>query len=127
MRYMKKPLILVVSFVLMFLFNFIATPVEASTSFAEYDLNKIEQTAQNVDGDKLLNLAKEFSIPLLIVAMVLSVFLFLGGIIFKWMRVAAGSLFTSSIFFFIVVNWAPDLAGILIGAIDYVMGRITGE
>lgn len=111
-------------FLFTFLINFGFTAHEAHAQ--GYDLNKIKQTSENVSVDSLGAAAKEYSIPILIACVVLSGFLALAGIAFKPLKVAAGSLLGIGILFFVLVNYAPEISGILISIVDGVMGRVTG-
>lgn len=97
----------------------------ASTS-GGYDLKDIEETSKNVSFDSLGSLAKEYSIPILVVLVVLSAFAALLGFIFKPMKVAAGSLLGIGIVFYLMVNFAPQIVGILMAIVDSIMSRVTG-
>lgn len=121
-----KKIIFISAFLFMFLFNFGFSINETHASTQGYDLNKIKETSENVSLESLGSLAKEYSIPILIVCVVLSGFLALGGIAFKPLKVAAGSLLGIGVLFFILVNYAPEIGGILISIVDGIMERVSG-
>jgi uncharacterized membrane protein YphA (DoxX/SURF4 family) len=118
--------IVIMSFV--FLLNFVAVPNEVlATSVSEgYDLNKIEQTSQNVSVDSLGVMAREYSIPIVVISVVLSGFMALAGLVFKPLKLAAGGLFGITILFYIMVNYAPEISGIIISVVDSIVSRISG-
>lgn len=122
---MRKLLFVLGAFLLIFELGIFASN-ETYAATEGYDLNKIESTAENVSLDSLGVMAKEYSVPILVVAVVLSGFLALGGIVFKPLKVASGSLLGVSVLFFVIVNYAPELAGIMISVVDSVMDRVTG-
>ncbi|MGA5692692.1 hypothetical protein [Cytobacillus pseudoceanisediminis] len=120
-----KFLIALGAFLLSIQLNFFITGA-AHASTEGYDMNKIQNTADNVSLDSLGAAAKEYSVPILVITVILSGFLALGGIVFKPLKLAAGSLLGIGILFFSLVNYAPELAGIMISIVDSVMDRITG-
>lgn len=91
-----------------------------------YDLNAIKQTSENVSLDSLGVLAKEYSIPILVIIVILSGFTALLGLIFKPLKAVAGTLLGIGILFFVLVNYAPQIVGILIALVESVMNRVTG-
>lgn len=126
---MKKKKIFTVSlFALSFalLLTFGLPMNQASASSSEIDFDKVRNTSQNVTLDGTLAVAKEYSIPILIVSVVISGFLALGGIMFKPLKLAASSLLGIGILFFILVNYAPQIAGVLISIVDGVVNRVSG-
>ncbi|MFS0783397.1 hypothetical protein [Bacillus sp. 1P06AnD] len=91
-----------------------------------YDLNKIKTTSEQVSIDSMGAMAKEYSIPIIVIVVVLSGFMALGGLVFKPLKLAAGSLLGIGILFFVLVNYAPEVAGIMISFVDNIMTRLTG-
>lgn len=98
--------------------------VSATTS--GYDLNKVKEAQENVSIDSLMVAAKEYSLPILITIVVISGFTALGGLVFKPLKAAAGSLLGVGIVFFVLVNFAPQIVGIMISVVNSIMERITG-
>lgn len=89
-------------------------------------ITEVQQTSQNVSLGGLIDIAEEYSIPILVVIVVVAAFMALLGIMFKPLKAAAGGLLGTGILFFILVNYAPQIAAILISIADGVMSRITG-
>jgi len=104
--------------------GFFSPEITSASTTGGYDLSEIEKTSENVSLDSLGALAKEYSIPILIVLVVLSGFSAL--IAFKPMKVVAGSLLGIGILFYILVNFAPQIVGIMMAIIDSIMSRVTG-
>lgn len=108
----------------MFLFNFgVVGIAEASTNI---DYEAIRNTDSNLSIDYLFGIATEYSVPILIGGIVLSGFMAVVGLVFKPLKMAAGGLFGTCIMFFILVNYAPEISGILISVVDGIMSRISG-
>ncbi|MEQ2529092.1 hypothetical protein WMO40_20670 [Bacillaceae bacterium CLA-AA-H227] len=106
--------------------GFFSPEITSASTTGGYDLSEIEKTSENVSLDSLGALAKEYSIPILIVLVVLSGFSALIGLAFKPMKVVAGSLLGIGILFYILVNFAPQIVGIMMAIIDSIMSRVTG-
>lgn len=97
-----------------------------STRTEGYDLSKIRETSENVDFESLGALAKEYSIPIFVILVVLSGFSALLGLVFQPMKLAAGSLLGIGILFYSLVNFAPQIVGIMMAIIDTVMLSLSG-
>ncbi|MEK5217736.1 hypothetical protein [Psychrobacillus sp. FSL H8-0487] len=91
-----------------------------------YDLSTIRETSENVSLDSLGVLAKEYSIPILVIMVIIAGFSALLGLIFKPLKAVAGSIFGIGIVFYLLVNFAPQITGVLISVVDSVMNRVTG-
>lgn len=91
-----------------------------------YDLSKIKETSENVTFDSLGALAMEYSIPILVTVVIISGILALLGIAFKPLRAAAMGLLGTGVVFFIGVNYAPQITGIMIAIVDGIMSRVSG-
>lgn len=91
-----------------------------------YNLDEIKDTSENISFDRLGALAKEYSVPILVVMVVLSGFSALLGFIFKPMKLAAGTILGIGILFYVMVNFAPQIVGIMMAIVDSIMSRITG-
>lgn len=102
-------------------------PEIASANTGGYDISKVKETSENVDLDSLGALAKEYSVPIVIILVVLSGFSALLGLVFKPLKVVSGSLLGIGILFYVLVNFAPQIVGILLAVIESVMSRVTGE
>lgn len=106
----------------------LTTPIitDATTTNSGYNLEEVQKASENISLDSIFALAKEYSIPILIIIVVLSGFSALLGLMFKPMKIVSGSLLGMGILFFILVNFAPQIVGIMMAVIDSVMSRITG-
>ncbi|WP_019156875.1 hypothetical protein [Robertmurraya massiliosenegalensis] len=107
--------------------GFFAQPELASASTVNIDVDSVKATSENVSLDGMMSLAKEYSIPILIVLVVLSGFSALIGLAFKPAKILAGSLLGMGLLFFLLVNFAPQIVGIMMAAVDSVMSRVTGS
>jgi hypothetical protein len=103
------------------------TATTTATTSGGYDLSQIDKASKNVTLDGLGALAKEYSIPILVVLVVLAAFSALLGFAFKPMKVVAGSLLGTGVLFYIMVNFAPQIVGIMMAIVDSVMSRVTGS
>jgi hypothetical protein len=106
------------------------TEVSASSlksSVIDAKTKEVLDTSENVSLGNFIQVAEEYSIPILVVMVVISAFLALIGIIFKPLKAAAGGILGMSILFFVLVNYAPQIAGIMISIVDGIMSRITGS
>lgn len=92
-----------------------------------YDLSKIKETSENVDFESLGALAKGYSIPILVVLVVLSGFSALLGLFYQPMKLAAGSLLGIGLVFYIAVNFAPQIVGIMMAIVNAVMLSVSGD
>lgn len=120
--------LLKISFVIILGMNisiFFPELADASTP-AGYNLSDIKETSENVNLDSLGALAKEYSVPILVILVVLAGFSALLGFAFKPMKVAAGSLLGIGIVFYLMVNFAPQIVGIMMAILDSIMSRVTG-
>lgn len=91
-----------------------------------YDLSKVKETSENVNFESLGALAKEYSIPIFVVLVVLSGFSALLGLFYKPMKLAAGSLLGIGLVFYIAVNFAPQIVGIMMAIVNAVMLSVSG-
>lgn len=91
-----------------------------------YDLSTIKETSESVSLDSLGVLAKEYSIPILVILVIVSGFTALLGLVFKPLKAVAGTVLGIGIVFFLLVNYAPQIVGIMIAVADSVVSRITG-
>lgn len=107
-------------------FILFASGSEVSAAFNGLDLDLIKETSESFSLNSLFEIAKEFSIPILVGMVVLSGFSALLGLIFKPLKVVAGSLLGIGLVFFLLVNYAPQIVGIMIAFVRSVMSRITG-
>lgn len=116
-------LIMVFATGVMFFLNVGVPFVEASNGI---DYDAVRNSSANLSVDELFNMSKEYSVPILIGGFVLSGFMAVAGLVFKPLKMAAGSLIGICLLFFILVNYAPTLAGVMISVVDGVMSRLSG-
>lgn len=91
-----------------------------------YDLSTIKNTSENVSLDSLGVVVKEYSIPILVIMVIVSGFTALLGLVFKPLKAVAATVFGMGIVFYLLVNFAPQIVGVLIAVVDSVMSRIAG-
>lgn len=99
----------------------------AAQTVGGYDISKIKDTSANVTLDSFIAAAQSFSLPVLIVVIVLSGFMAIIGLIFKPLKTAAITMLGMGMIFYILVNYAPQVLGILIGLCDSLMDVLTSS
>lgn len=112
---------------------FVASPVFAEDSPENTVINEIEQASSidlgaTLDGlsekaaaatQEIWLLAKAYSIPLLVVSLLLAgIFLVLSVLFGRSLRQAAGGLVIAGIVAFILFNYAPQMAGFVLSLIN---------
>lgn len=122
---MKKIMVTLMAVILVTLISFAVTGDLASANTG-YDLDKVRQTSENVDAESIGKMAKGSSIPIMVTIIVIAAFVALVGIFFKKARAFAATMIGMVVIFFLLVNFAPEIAGILIGVVGNVMETLTG-
>lgn len=103
-----------------------AVPTTTNVESGGIDINAVQQTASTVSLESMIQSVQEFSVPILVILIILAAASAIGGLVYKPMRAAAGGFLGIGILFYVLVNNPEKIAGILISIGDGFMKIVTG-